>query len=37
MDEYPKIYGPFKRATEGPSRNKIIHGDWARLEFEVAA
>lgn len=34
MDEYPKIYGPYKRATEGPNRNKVIFGDWSRPEFE---
>lgn len=34
MEEYPKIYGPYKRATEGPNRNKVIFGDWSRPEFE---
>lgn len=34
---YPKISSPFKRATEGPSRNKLIIGDWSRPEFEILA
>lgn len=34
MEEYPKIYGPYKRAIEGPNRNKVIFGDWSRPEFE---
>lgn len=34
MEEYPKIYGPYKRATEGPNRNKVIFGEWSRPEFE---
>lgn len=35
--EYPKISGPFKRSTEGPDRNKLIVGKWARPEFEDLA
>lgn len=34
MIEYHKIYGPFKRETEGPNRNKVIIGDWTKPEFE---
>ncbi len=34
MIEYHKIYGPFKRETEGPNRNKIIIDDWTKPEFE---
>jgi hypothetical protein len=34
---YPKIYGPYKRATEGPDRNKVIPGAWSRPEFETLA
>lgn len=30
---YPKIYGPYNRATEGPDKNKIIYGDWTNDEF----
>lgn len=37
MDEYPKIYGPYKRATEGPDRNKVIPGQWSLPEFEYLA
>lgn len=29
MREYPKIYGPYRRHTEGPDRNKLIEGDWS--------
>ncbi len=25
---FPKIYGPFKRATEGPNKNKLKYGEW---------
>lgn len=35
MKEYPKISGPYKRYTEGPERNKLIMGTWAKPEFEV--
>jgi hypothetical protein len=35
MIEYPKIYGPFDRHTEGPDRNKLIIGQWSRPEFEL--
>lgn len=35
--EYPKIYGPYVRATEGPNRNRVILGDWSRPEFEALA
>lgn len=34
MIEYPKIYGPFKRHTEGPQRNQLILGDWTSPEAE---
>ena len=34
MSEYPKIYGPFKRHTEGPDKNKLIPGSWTVPEFE---
>lgn len=37
MIEYPKIYGPFKRHTEGPERNKLIRGVWTRDEFQALA
>jgi hypothetical protein len=33
MREYPKVYTPFNRHTEGPLRNKLIDGDWSRPEF----
>jgi hypothetical protein len=35
MIEYPKVYGPYKRHTEGPERNKLIIGEWYRPEFAV--
>jgi hypothetical protein len=35
--EYPKIYGPFKRHTEGPNRNQLIWGDWTMPEFGALA
>lgn len=25
---FPKIYSPFKRATEGPNKNKLKRGEW---------
>jgi hypothetical protein len=34
MREYPKIYGPFKRHTEGPDKNKLIDGEWTSPTFE---
>ncbi len=34
MREYPKIYGPYKRHTEGPDRNKLIEGEWAHPDLE---
>lgn len=34
---YPKIYGPFKRHTEGPLKNKLMRGVWTSPEFEVLA
>lgn len=37
MIEYHKIYGPFKRETEGPNRNRLIHGAWTKPEFEYLA
>lgn len=37
MREYPKIYGPYRRHTEGPHRNKLIPGQWTRPEFEYLA
>lgn len=33
--EYPKIAGPFKRATIGPDKNKVIPWQWSMPEFEV--
>ncbi len=30
---YPKVYGPFKRATEGPNKNKVKEGDWYAPSF----
>ena len=30
---YPKIYSPFKRATEGPHKNKLREGDWYDSAF----
>jgi hypothetical protein len=35
--EYHKIAGPFKRATSGPNKNKLIAWSWAMPEFEVLA
>lgn len=35
MNLYPKIYGPYKRHTEGPLKNKLIHGDWTLEEFAL--
>ena len=32
---YPKISGPYKRHAEGPLRNKLDIGNWARPEFEM--
>ena len=32
---YPKISGPFKRHAEGPLRNKLDIGNWAREEFRL--
>ena len=37
MIEYPKIYGPYLRHTEGPLRNQLKVGAWARPEFEYLA
>lgn len=37
MREYPKIYGPYRRHTEGPHRNKLIPGEWTRPEFAYLA
>lgn len=37
MREYPKIYGPYNRHTEGPLRNKVIEGSWARSEIGYLA
>src|SRR5699024_469734 len=34
MREYPKIYGPYKRHTEGPDRNKLIEGEWTNPVLE---
>lgn len=33
--EYHKISGPFKRATSGPDKNKVIPWQWSMPEFEV--
>ncbi len=30
---FPKIYSPFKRATEGPNKNKLKEGDWYAPSF----
>jgi hypothetical protein len=35
MQEYPKIYGPYKRHTEGPNRNKLIEGEWTHPALEA--
>lgn len=35
MREYPKIYGPYKRHTEGPNRNKLIVGEWTHPALEA--
>lgn len=37
MKEYPKIYGPYNRHTEGPQRNKLIEGSWSRPEIGYLA
>lgn len=37
MREYPKIYGPYARHTDGPNRNKLITGQWSRPEFAYLA
>lgn len=37
MREYPKIYGPYLRHTEGPNRNKLIEGEWSRPEIGYLA
>lgn len=37
MREYPKIYGPYNRHTEGPLRNKLIEGRWSRPEIGYLA
>lgn len=37
MREYPKIYGPYNRHTEGPNRNKLIEGQWSRPEIGYLA
>jgi hypothetical protein len=37
MREYPKIYGPYNRYTEGPNRNKLIEGQWSRPEIGYLA
>lgn len=33
--EYHKISGPFKRATTGPDKNKVIPWQWSMPEFEL--
>lgn len=33
--EYPKIPGPFKRATEGPDKGKVIWGAWSTPEIQT--
>jgi hypothetical protein len=33
--EYHKIPGPFKRATDGPNKNKVIAWKWTSKELEV--
>lgn len=37
MREYPKIYGPYKRFTEGPDKNKLIIGEWTRPDYGCLA
>ena len=37
FNKYQKIPGPFKRATEGPNRNKVIVGDFTSEELEYLA
>jgi hypothetical protein len=37
MMEYPKIYGPYKRHTEGELRNQLIEGAWVRDEYGLLA
>lgn len=34
---YPKIYGPFKRFTDGPLKNKLDWYNWSCPEFELLA
>lgn len=34
---YPKIPGPFKRAVDGPNRNKLIEGRWTSVELDMLA
>lgn len=34
MREYPKIYGPYKRHTEGHQRNQLIVGEWTSPELD---
>lgn len=36
-DLYPKIYSPFTRFTDGPRRNKLNIGSWAKDEFRILA
>jgi hypothetical protein len=35
--EYHKISGPFKRATSGPDKNKVIPWEWSMPEFKMLA
>lgn len=37
MKEYQKVPGPFRRQTEGPDRNKVIHGAWSSPALEATA
>lgn len=32
---YPKIYSPFKRATEGSNKNRLIDGEWYDHAFDT--
>lgn len=34
---FPKVYSPFVRFTEGPNRNQLDMGNWAKPEFELLA
>lgn len=34
MNEYPKVYGPYKRHTAGPDKNKLIEGEWTKPELD---